>query len=163
MCLVIDADCLGRVFDSKNSQHAQFAAVWNWINDGRGRMIYGGTKYKHQLRAASKFLFIIGELEKKGRTVRLSDHDVDEVAATLKARIPDPAFDDEHLVAMVIVSRCRVVCTKDKTAISFLRRNDVFAEYCGVSRPSIYCGHRTHVNLCCDVHVVQICRAGLGA
>jgi hypothetical protein len=158
MCLVIDANCFARVFDSDNKEHAQFVAVWNWINAGKGCMIYGGSKYGTELRAAPKFLPIITELERKGKTVHLSDANVDTVAAALKKKIPDPKFDDEHIVAIVILSRCRVVCTKDNTAISFLRRKDVYADYAGVSRPSIYRGRKSHFKLCCDKHIVAVCR-----
>jgi hypothetical protein len=159
MCLVIDANCFGRVFDSSNKEHLSFIAVWNWINDGRGRMIYGGTKYCTELGAASRFLPIVAELERKGKTVHLGNVEVDTVATALKQRITDQDFDDEHLVALVIVSRCRVVCTKDTIAISYLRRNDVFAKHPGVTRPSIFRGHRKHAKLCCDKHIVGACRS----
>jgi hypothetical protein len=158
VCLIIDADCFARVFDGGNKEHIRFAPVWDWINDGKGRMIYGGTKYSTELRAARKFLPIVAELERKAKTVRIPDHVVDGIAATLKATITDARFNDEHLVALVIASRCRVVCTKDIVAISFLRRNDVFAGHVGVTRPSIYRGHKSHMKLCCDRHIVAICR-----
>lgn len=158
MCLVIDANCFARVFDKSNKDHTRFAPVWKWINDGKGRMIYGGTKYANELRAASKFLPIVAELEKKGKTVRISNNLVDAIAAKLKATFDDASFNDEHLVALVIASRCRVVCTDDKIAISFLRRNDVFAGQAGAERPSVYRGHKSHAKLCCDRHLVAICR-----
>lgn len=158
MCLVIDADCFSRVFDKTNKEHLQFKPIWEWINDGKGRMIYGGTKYGTQLRTSRKFLPIVTELEKKGKTVRIPDSVVDDLATAIKGKITDANFDDEHLVALVVASRCRVVCTKDTGAISFLRRNDVFADYAGVSRPSIYRGHRTHTKLCSNAHIVAICR-----
>ena len=83
---------------------------------------------------------------------------IDPIVVALKAKFPEPAFDDEHIVALVIASRCCVVCTKDNTAISYLKRPDVFSGYGGVERPKIYKGHIQHKKLCCDQHIVKICR-----
>jgi AAA domain, putative AbiEii toxin, Type IV TA system len=45
MCVVVDANCLSRVFDPKNVEHEEFRPIWNWIYKGHGgRMIYVGTK-----------------------------------------------------------------------------------------------------------------------
>jgi hypothetical protein len=62
----------------------------------------------------------------------------------------------EHLVAIVIVSRCCVVCTDDEMAIAYLRNPKVFRRY-KVKRPKIY-RHKTHVGLCCDANVAPVCR-----
>lgn len=157
MCLVIDTDCLSRVFDKTNRQHKGFAPVLDWISTGRGRMIYGGTKYNDELRRAAKFVPVVAELERKGRTVHMEDARVDGLAAAAKAAVPDAEFNDEHLVALVIASRCCVVCTKDNAAMAYLKRPELFRHE-GVSRPKIYNGHRSHQRLCCDDHIVESCR-----
>jgi hypothetical protein len=158
MCLVIDACCLSAVFDAGNKRHTRFAPVLDWITNRRGRMIYGGTKYNAELSKAGKFLALVTELSRQRRTIRIPDTTVDPIAATLKAKVGDPEFDDEHLAALVVASRCRVVCTDDNVAISYLKRADLFSDYAGLGRPSIYRGHRKHTKLCCDSNVVQICR-----
>lgn len=157
MCLVIDANCFGLVFDSKVKEHAKFVPVYRWIMDGRGRMIYGGTKYNTELRDGG-MLGVVAELSRKSKTVQIPNTAVDSIAATLKIKFPDVAFNDEHIVALVIASRCRVVCTNDNLAISYLKRPDVFSDHQGVERPKIFRGHKDHVKLCCDQHVVAICQ-----
>jgi hypothetical protein len=156
MCLVIDACCLGVVFDGNNKKHSNFVPVLNWIN-GSGRMIYGGTKYNNELGKAPKFLSYVVELSKKRHTVKIPNATVDPIETALKTKYPHAKFNDAHLVALVIASGCCVVCTDDNEAISYLRRADLFAGS-GVSRPSIYKGHKTHKKLCCNRHVVEICR-----
>jgi hypothetical protein len=156
MCLVIDACCLAMVFDGNNREHSNFIPVLKWIN-GTGRMIYGGTTYNDELGKASRFLPYVAELSRKRHTVRIPNATVDSIEAALKTQCPDPKFNDAHIVALVIASGCCVVCTKDNDAISYLKRADLFAAS-GVSRPSIYKGHKTHKKLCCDKHVVEICR-----
>jgi hypothetical protein len=112
-------------------------------------MIYGGT---------TRILAIVKELSTQRRTVQFSNATVDPIVKALKVKFPEAKFDDEHIVALVIASRCCVVCTKDKTATSYLKRLDVFVDYTGVERPKIYNGHPSHRKLCCDKHVVGKCR-----
>src|SRR5580704_4992856 len=147
MCLVIDTCCLGLVFGVGTKQHDRYSPVFNWINEGNGYMIYGGTKYNTELKRA-KVLGIVSELAKKNRTIHLQDAAVNQIAADLKVKFPEPEFDDEHIVALVIASRCGVVCTKDNVAISYLKRNDVFDGYQGAVRPKIFQGRKVHKKLC---------------
>jgi len=132
--------------------------VLRWIIEGNGRMIYGGAKYNTELRTARWMLGIVAELSKKRRIIQIPNATIDPIATALKVKFPEAAFDDEHIVALVIASRCCVVCTKDNPAISYLKRLDVFSDYPGVERPKIYKGHKSHVNLCCDQNIVEICR-----
>jgi len=145
------------VFDGKNKEHAKFAPVVRWLNGG-GRMIYGGTKYNAELGRLTKILGLVIELSKRRKTIRLSNETVDQIADGLKARYPDPDFNDEHIVALVIASRCHVVCTDDNAAISYLRRKEVFSAYGGLKRPSIYRGLKSHSRLCSDHYIAEICR-----
>jgi hypothetical protein len=157
MCLVIDTCCLAIVFEGDNKKHGKFIPVLKWITEGKGRMIYGGTKYDTELGKTTKILGIVGELRKARRAIHLEAIQVDPIADALKAKCPEPEFDDEHIVALVLASRCCVVCTIDGTAMAYLDRVDLFRDY-HVDRPKIYNGHKTHRKLCCDKHIVEICR-----
>jgi hypothetical protein len=134
-----------------------FLPVWNWIYEGRGRMIYGGTKYNRELRDWG-MLPLLKELSSGGKVVHIPNATVDSIAAALKERFPEPAFNDEHIVALVIASRCRVVCTNDNPAISYLKRPEVFSGHQGVERPKIFRGRRDHIRLCCDKNIVAVRR-----
>jgi hypothetical protein len=158
MCLVIDANCFALVFNSGTKEHGKFVPVLNWITEGKGRMIYGGTKYNTELRRAQWMLGIVAELSRKRRTVQIPNETVDPIATALKVKFPEPAFDDEHIAALVIASRCCVVCTNDNPAISYLKRAEVFSDFAGAERPKIYRGRKNHKVLCCDAHIVRICR-----
>src|SRR5436305_1719580 len=122
MCLVVDTCCLSNVFSEKDKKHLPFQPVLDWIRYGKGRMIYGGTKYNAELGKNNRVLGIVAELSRQRRTVRLPNEKVDSIANALKVDFPEAEFDDEHLAALVIASRCRVVCTNDKVAIRYLRR-----------------------------------------
>ena len=119
-------------------------------------MIYGGTKYKAELARATKYLGIIAELRKVRRAIQLSAQEVDEIGQRLKQQITDPRFNDEHLVALVIVSRCRLVCTNDNVAIYYLKLPACYSGH-PVKRPKIYRSRR-NVDLCCDRYLAEVCR-----
>jgi len=86
-----------------------------------------------------------------GRRVGIPDDAVDALAAELKKRVPQKEFNDEHIVALVALSKCCVVCTDDK-AIQFVKRKDPK----GIP-PSKY-NQSTHSKLCCTEHIVAACR-----
>jgi len=157
MCLIIDANCFGSVFNINATQHDRFVPVYNWLLYGHGgRLIYGGEKYKREVDfKTSQYRGILGEIERKGRLRPLPDKDVDERAAVIRAKVNDPDFDDEHIVALVAISKCCVVCTDDKRSFPFLKRRDLYPR--GVSPPKIY-QTRRNADLCCADHVVAVCR-----
>lgn len=157
MCVIIDSCCLTLVFDRNNKEHTRFAPVLNWVN-GRGCMVYGGTKYAEELAKMPRYLAIVVELRKTRHAVPVPNDTVDAISAKLKKDYPDTKFNDPHIVALAIASGCQVVCTNDDTAISYLRRLDIFRSR-GMTRPSIYRGHKTHCKLCCDQRIVGVCRA----
>jgi hypothetical protein len=155
MCLVIDTCCLASVFDPGNKQHSEFAPVLEWITPpNRGRMVLGGSKYMKELKSAVRYRPLIIELNKAGRTIRCDDGKVDEVAVSVKKQVSSPDFDDEHIVALVIVSRCRVVCTCDLRATPYLKCADLFRAY-NVKRPKIYSSKRNE-NLCCNRNLIDL-------
>ena len=156
MCLVIDANTFASIFDPKSQEHSRFVPVLNWVTVGKGRIVYGGTKYKRELKKLGRYLHIISQLSIQGRVIVLPSLPIDRYAAKLKARIPSPKFDDEHLVAIVAQSNCRVVCSDDKRAYPYLRRQTLYPK--NVKRPKIY-SSASHVKLCCDEHLTKICRA----
>ena len=121
---------------------------------GRGKMIYGGAKYNTELRGG-KYTGVLNELGRMGKLVKLPAASVDKYAAALKTKIPDADFDDEHIVALVALSKCCVVCTWDKRAFRYLKRKDIYPK--GVKPPKIY-QWKSNARLCCDDHVVTACR-----
>jgi hypothetical protein len=157
MCIVIDANCFGCVFNPNVPGHERFVPVYNWVMQGwGGRLIYGGTKYKEEVSFdRGKYLGILVELERKGRLLPIQDAVVDEFAASVKSKVNDGDFDDEHIVALVAISRCCVVCTDDKRSFPFLRRADLYPK--GVKPPKIY-QYKRHAKLCGAEHVAKICR-----
>lgn len=101
-------------------------------------MIYGGTTYDRELKAASRILVRIGELIKgqKLKVERIDDGKVDEHEKRVKELCNDKKFNDPHLVAIVCVSRCRLVCTDEQEAVPFLKMKKLYSD--DVKVPKIY-------------------------
>lgn len=154
MCLVIDTCTFDSVFDPTAKGHSRFKPVISWLVDGQGKIIFGGKKFKRELKGAA-FLRILLELERRGKLVRVADTSVDRVAKQLKTLAPEKDFDDEHIVALVIVTKCCVVCTDDRRAIPYLKRREFYPK--GVRPPKIY-RHRSHSSLCRNQNIVAACR-----
>ena len=159
MCLIVDTNVFGSVFDPTAKEHQRFLPVYNWLAFGNGgKLIFGGTKYKQEVDfKTSRCLRLLAEFERRGRLLSLDDSLVDKAAAVVKKKVADRDFNDEHIVALVIVSRCCVVCTDDLRSISFLKRGELYPA--GLKAPKIYGGVR-NANLCCSDHVVGLCNDG---
>lgn len=156
MGVVIDTCCLAKVFDPGNTEHFRFAPVWDWINVGNGRMIYGGTKYLAELSQMVRFLRLMTDLSRRGRVIVLPKENVDEIEDKVKRKVGDGSFNDEHLVAIVIASGCRVICTDDHKAMPYLKRADLYADY-DLKRPFIYT-NQNHGRVCCDKYLPRVCK-----
>jgi hypothetical protein len=115
-------------------------------------MIYGGTKYLTELGRVKTVLRLVVELNRKGRVTIYPKGRIDALAKQLKREVNQRAFNDEHLVAIVIVSECRVVCTDDKKAMPYLKCTKLYAAH-GVKHPKIY-NRRSHKDLCCDENLI---------
>lgn len=155
MCLIIDSCCVPSVFNPNSKEHAQFVPVLNWVTTGNGKIIYGGTKYNTELLHLDRYFKIIIELKKQGRVIQVPSEPIDHYAKGLKLRIPDAAFNDPHIVALVALSRCRIVCTYDKELHPYLQQADLYPK--GVKPPKIY-SSASHVKLCCDKNIASICK-----
>jgi hypothetical protein len=135
MCLVIDQNVISKVFDSRNAEHKRFHPVQVWVMTGTGSVIYGGTKYIKEL-GKGKYLGLFAELLKARRAIRVDTKSVDDRALVLKLMVPEKEFNDEHIIAVVGISRCCLVCTDDKRSIPYLKRKDLYPP--GVHVPRVY-------------------------
>jgi hypothetical protein len=93
--------------------YSDFQPVRDWIENNNCKIIYGGTDYKNHLNNHKRFLGHLTEQDRKGKTKHLNDDEVDRVTDTLKGNYTRADFDDHHIVAIVLISRCKIVCSLD--------------------------------------------------
>lgn len=125
MAIIIDTNCLSAVFNSTDKEHSEFYPVLDWILYGHGFVVYGGTKYMKEL-SKTKYLRIFKLLNDLNKTYRGCDICIDEYEQKYKASISDPDFDDPHLPAIVLDTKCRLICSKDARSIKFVTSKDLY-------------------------------------
>lgn len=141
MCVIVDTNCIASVFDTNSSKHSEFKPVLDWIVDGKGKLIYGGTKYLQELSKAGKYLKLINLLNSRGKKVIVVDKDkVDQEQARIENLIKDKDFDDPHLPAIAIVAKCMLICSEDSRSVKFVTNTDIYPKEIVV--PKYYMGLR---------------------
>jgi hypothetical protein len=137
MIVIIDVNCLPRVFNRKKDDGDEFVDVEPWIREGIGKMIVGGSKYLQELKKMPRYLTLVNELKKNRKVISIFDRDVDNEERRVRQVCRDADFDDPHLVALVCVSKCPMICTADERAMPYLKKREFYPR--GVKRPKIYC------------------------
>lgn len=150
MCLIVDTNCFGCFFDESNQDYNEFAPAHNWFFNKEGKLMYGGTKFLDEMKKAGKYMKLILELNRQGKAIPLDKDAVDREEERIKSIEANPDFDDPHLIAMVIVGRCQIICTQDRRAAKFLKNKKFYPNE--VMRPKLYTGKQCK-NLLCKKYI----------
>lgn len=153
MCIVIDINVFPIVFDSRHKEHSKFIDVYRWITTGRGFIVFGGTHYLNELKGVCSYLRFITELERSGRTRRLIDNLVDKEERLVEKLVSSSSCDDCHLIAIIRVSGCRLICSNDRRADKYLKNGKYYLK--GQKVPHIY-RDNTHKRLLCNENICHI-------
>jgi len=157
MCLVIDMNTIPSVFNSSSESHQDYKPVLDWIINGKGKMVCGGSKYWEEFRGISKYLKFFNQLNKAGKVVKIDDALVDAKMNELMRICNDKDFDDPHIAALLIVSGCQVLCSEDKRSYPYIKRKEWYPD--GKSPPKIY--QRTALknasSILSDANMAAIC------
>lgn len=155
MCIVIDTNTLASVLNQSVSDHREFRPVREWIYDKTGMIILGGSRYRKELLRTGRYIQVLNELSKVGKTLVLDRDLVDREADRITRKVDDNDCNDAHIIAIIVVSKCRLVCTKDKKSHRFLFDKRLYPS--GVDRPALYSGRR-NANLLLPKYVGDICK-----
>ncbi len=159
MCIVIDTCAFASTFNINALDHSEFSPVLKWLAEGKGKIVYGGARYKMELGKARNYYKFFRTLERSGKVVLVDDTKVDRIEKQIQQIIASNSsyhqFNDTHIVAIIIISKCLLVCTKNLRHTKFIRRSEFYPR--GIKRPSIYCGKRNE-NLLNDSYIANICK-----
>lgn len=128
--------------------------VHDWIFHREGKLVIGGTSYTKELKKLSKYLGPIQELSKINKVIVIDKDAVDSWEKKVKKLEPKKDFDDPHIVAIVEVSGCRVVCTQDRRSDKYLQDKRF---YSNSKKPSIY-RTKKHAHLLACKNIARICQ-----
>ena len=156
MCMVIDVNTISCVLSSKNEKHKLFLPVLKWFLYGKAKICLGGKledeynnllSYQPLFKEFAKFNKIhkIGESLIKGK-----ENEIIEIEK-------DRDFDDPHIIALIIVSRAKVLCSDDSRSFKYVHRIKEYDKRAII--PKIYTTSNKHLlptkvlcdkNICCN-------------
>lgn len=157
MCIVIDINTFHAVFNTESDSHKLYQPVMQWVISGKGKIVCGGSGYFRELAKLKKFTRLFNQLKTAGKVVFADDVKIDAKEAELKLLCDDNDFDDPHIVALLIVSGCRLICTEDSRSYPYLKKKEWFPK--GAVLPKIYCAKSTKRagKLLADKNIAEIC------
>jgi len=109
MCVIVDTNCAHKALRSPCD--VEYAPVFKWINDGKGKLIYGG-KLRTELEKDAKSKRLIRQWSLAGKAILFRDEDL----ALEQERLRGTGLmksNDPHNLALAIVSRTKTMCTED--------------------------------------------------
>lgn len=105
MCLIIDANIRDLFFDRDD----RFSAIWEWIDSGKGRLVFGG-KQLTEMAGNYQVRRIIYRLEQAGQAIirdaKLIDSEAEGIRDACRSN-------DAHVVALARVSGARTLVSND--------------------------------------------------
>jgi hypothetical protein len=110
MCLILDANCLHKVFPDVD---AEFLPVLEALMSGNAKLILGGTKLTAEYQLLKKAWKMVVAFDKAGRVKKISNSQVDAKEAELNAT-GKLQSDDPHVIALAIISGVRLLCSHDQ-------------------------------------------------
>jgi len=157
MCIVIDANTLSAVLDKENEQHQEFLPVLKWVLEGKGKIVYGGSTYRREVfEKMPRFNRFVQELVRLRKTIMLPAEDVDREEQRIRAIESSTDFDDPHIVAILDVSGCFLLCSGDKRSDRFVKNKKFYKNRS--APPKIYRCSRYHRKLLNDGNIAECCR-----
>jgi hypothetical protein len=150
MAVIIDTNCFANVFSRNSANHNEFKPVLDWILKGKGIIIFGGTKYKAELGKAPKYMTILRYLKEKNKVFIGNDENIDRIQSEIETLNQDPDFDDPHLPAIVIDTKCKIICSEDKRSIPFVKSRKFYPN--GFT-PPVYYTSQVNKLLLCDENI----------
>ena len=155
MCVVLDTNAFGAFFDPSNKEHEDYKPVLQWVSFGKGKLVYGGRTYKDEMKKAVKYIRFFASLNRSGKTILLDDDSVNHWQERVREIEPSDKFDDPHLIAIILESKCKLICTNDKRAMPYIKENKFYINE--AKRPRIYSSKR-NADLLQDKYIAKICK-----
>ena len=102
MCIIIDSCVLSKVFKKSNKGHTKLKPVCDWVVNGEGKIVFGGTKFIQEISIDQAwFLKFLRILKDCGKAIQADTKRVDARQAVVQSIVTNPDFDDPHLLALI--------------------------------------------------------------
>jgi hypothetical protein len=119
MCIIIDINVWAHIFNKQDINHKNFIHVYDWIEQKQGKIVYGGSRYIKELGETKRRILL--EYNKKNQVFFINSDLVDKETKRLNDVILHRDFNDQHILALCVVSGCQLICSKDELSYKFLK------------------------------------------
>lgn len=140
MTIVVDVNSFPCVFDPANELHAEFSPVGEWIHRREGFLLYGGKTFKDELIKSHHRARLVRLMKDAGMAIEIREDLVDAAEAKVKTALAETTCDDPHVIALLMVSRCPLLCSQDKRSFPFVKDKSNYPK--GTPKVRIYTGIR---------------------
>ena len=121
MCGIVDANVANEVFGDERPPAGEH--FFEWLASLRGQLVVGG-RLRRELSRDHRFLQWFGNAVRYGRARSMEDADVE--ARTDELRRGDMCrSDDEHVLALALVSGARLLYTNDAALIRDFKNREI--------------------------------------
>ena len=110
MCIIVDNSVRDIVFGEKMTVSGE--RLRNMINDQQRKLVVGG-KLVRELSEAESFKNWLVQAQLADLVIEFPDSDVDALAEWVKHESKCRS-NDEHVIALALLSGCRVLCARDR-------------------------------------------------
>ncbi len=123
MCAIVDANVAYQVFGEDRPPAGE--GFFDWLSSPRGQLVVGG-KLREELSRDLRFQRWLTTAVRYGRARSVIDDEVDKRAQELQ-RTGVCKSDDEHVLALALVSGARLLYTNDTALIDDFGNREVIA------------------------------------
>jgi len=136
--IVVDVNVLSCVFDKNNERHDDFKPVNAWLMSRKGKLAYGGSHYLNELAKMPRYLKVVNELNRSGIAVNINKGEIDNYEKYVISAISDKKCNDPHVIALLAVSRSRILCSADAKSYRYIKDKRLYPKNFGCVR--VYSG-----------------------
>jgi hypothetical protein len=154
VCIVIDVNRIPSVFNSNARDHFEFQPILDCVRLHGAKIIYGGTKYKTELSKMPNYYGLLVEMRKAGQVYEADEQRVNMIQQQVERKTRHTRFNDQAIVAIVIVSKCRFICSSDQKSYYFFKLKSLYPSH--FKLPIIY-NRREHRALLNHRHIRGRC------
>lgn len=124
MCAIVDVNVASEVFG--NPRPPAGRVFLEWLESPRGQLVVGG-RLRAELSRNARLLGWLKSATRFGRVRTVSDDDVDERENRLR-REGVCTSNDEHVLALALVSGARLLYTNDNALIADFKNREIVAD-----------------------------------
>ena len=121
MCGIVDANVANEVFGDDRPLAGQ--RFFDWLSSPRGQLVVGG-ELRRELGRNKRFVRWLGNAIRYGRARTMADDDVEARTQELRHREVCRS-NDEHVLALALVSGARLLYTNDALLIEDFKNREI--------------------------------------